>query len=178
MVCERRGGIGFHDSYFVQDVLPRLQRSGQLPSQMGEVLGFGNEAIVFSLGTDRVIRIQPTYELWPEQADDVYERIKAAPSGGLYAERFDVRKIDGIDEDGDRVTFAVYAILERLFPLTDVERRIIDAAVRASSMSALSQEEVPKKLALFLQAYLTLDIDLDSANVMKRGDEYVIIDPE
>lgn len=165
------------DRYFVEDIMPMLKKSGMLPAGVGRMIGNGFEAIVFEFGSDRVIRFHPTYEYFEPQVEEVYGRMKNAPSGGLFVTIYDVGKVEGYDKErAEDVTYAVYAVMERLQPITSQEAEDIDAVV--TKKASLDQLDVDPKLASFLTKYMTMPIDQDSRNVMKRGSEYVIIDPE
>jgi hypothetical protein len=167
---------GFHDSYFVEDIIPMLKQRGLLPANMGRQLGYGNEAVVFALGSDQTIRLHPTYEDFPEEVDNTFNRMKNAPSGKMYVHVFDVGKIKAYDEERDEnVTYAVYATMERLTKLSPVEASTIDDVV---TQQAQIDDIEPGPLRDFLEKYVELPVDQDSKNVMKRGDDYVIIDPE
>jgi hypothetical protein len=178
LIREAPGGRrGFADQYFVSDIVPKLKQSGTIPSGIGQQIGYGFEAVVFTFGHDRVIRLHPTYEYDKNQADELYQRMKNAPSGGLFVEIYDVGKAEGYDKDrGENIVFAVYTIMERLTPLPHWAADIIDEAVTKKAIPA--QLDVSTELTEFLQKYITMSIDQDSRNVMKRGEQYVIIDPE
>lgn len=166
----------FYDSSFVDDIVPELMERGLLPDGIGDQLDSGNEAVIYEFGPDRVIRLHPTYEAYPEQVDKIVERMKNAPKGSMYVKIFDVGRIEGYDEDfGEDVTYAVYTVMERLTPLTPGEADAIDGVV--TNRMDLNEIE-PDSLRNFLEKYVELPIDQDSRNVMKRGDDYVIIDPE
>ena len=156
--------------------MPMLKKRNLLPNRIGQILGYGNEAIVFALGSDQAIRLHPTYENFPEQVDEILQRIKNAPSGGMYAQIFDVGKIKAYDEElGEDVTYTIYATMERLTKLSSEEASMIDNVItRRMQINDLE----PGSLRDFLEKYVELPIDRDSNNVMKRGDNYVIIDPE
>lgn len=176
IMIEQIGHAGFYDSYFVNDIIPMLKERELLPDGVGRLIGYGNEAVIFSFGTDKVIRLHPTYEKFPEQVDEILHRMKDAPSGGLYATVYDVDIIEALDEEsGDIVTFAVYAIMERLTGLNQEEAATIDDVVTKN----LRLSDIPGgALQDFLKKYTKLPIDHDSKNVMKRGDDYFIVDPE
>lgn len=166
----------FRDNYFIEKIIPMLKMRKLLPLNMGQLLGFGNEAVVFALGSDQVIRLQPTYELFDDQVEEVLQRMQNAPTGGLYAKIFDVGKIEAYDDDEEKdVAYAIYTIMEKLSALSLDEANIIDDVV-TGKVSLDTVKSGP--LYDFLKTYLQLPVDHDSNNVMKRDDEYVIIDQE
>lgn len=165
------------DTYFTGTFMPWAKKQGLLPDGIGRKVGHGYEAIIYSLGADKVIRFHPTYERWPEQVEEILKRYKNAPSGGLFVKIFEVGTIHGSHPElGDDMTFAVYTIMENLDQITEADAEIIDSAI--TKRSDIDKLDAESKLKEFLKKYLALKIDLDSRNVMMRGSEYVITDPE
>lgn len=174
MILEGPGGGVSYDAWFKDEIMPKLRKRGLLPGPVGGFIGGGFEALVYKYSSDQVIRFQPTYEEHPSTIEQVYQRQLNAPSGPMYVQVTDVGKIDGYDEEMGQVTYAVYTIMEELDPIDDGDAEMIDAVVTKHA----DLEDAHQKLSEFLKVYIELPIDQDSRNVMMRGDEYVIIDPE
>lgn len=170
----------FHDVYFIEDVLPTLLKTGELPTGVGKLIGYGNEAVVMEYGSDRIIRIHPTYQYDEAYADMIVKRLRNAPSGGLYARIFDVGEARDYDDDvADVVTFAVWAIIERLDPISKQDAKLIDDVVTGrATTDDIESAGASITLIDFLDRYMSLSIDKSSENVMLRDDKYVIVDPE
>lgn len=140
------------------------------------MIGYGNEAAVFQAGQGRVVRIQPTYED-QDNVESVYQRQSSAPSGGIYVEVYEVGKIEGYDEEaGDDIIFAVYTVMEDLDPLLESDKQIIEDVV--VHKTPIESTDASPELVSFMRQYMALPIDHSDDNVMMRGDQYVIIDPE
>jgi len=161
---------------FILNVVSPLKDQGAFPFDVGAVIGNGFEGVVCSSGSDKVVKLIPTYNAVPGSANAVIERLNNAPSGGLYVKIFDVGEVNAIDtSSGDTYTALVYALMERLEPLSTEDEEAIQVVIQHE----LRPEEVDNpRLGAFLKRYMSLRLDHDVRNVMKRGDQYVIIDPE
>ena len=164
------------DAYFIENIVPLIEESETLPGKLGRKLGHGHEAVVYEFTGDTVVRLEPTYEDWPDQIQEKLQRQKNAPSGGLYVDVIDVGLAKGYDSERDEdTTWAVYTVMEKVDQLSQDEAEEIDAVV----LKRKTVDDVTElTLQSFLKRYMTLSVDHDSRNVMKRGDDYVIIDPE
>lgn len=168
---------GFHDSWFL-DELPSIissdDTSGFNPELVGQKIGHGNEAVIFSYGDDKVIRFQPSYDLFIEDVDDAWtqfhaksERLGAIDDGRLTDHL-------AVSEASPEVPFAFWRIMPRYVHLSSDEKSTIENVVMGS-MDVSDVQNV--RLKTFLAKYVNSDDDISDENVMKdEQGNYVIID--
>jgi hypothetical protein len=167
---------GFYDSYFIETIIPKLKRDGILPPNVGNVVAFGNEGVIMEYSAGKVIKLVPTYEMFPDSdgVDYHLNKLKSIPDFELFVKIFEVGKLKGYDEEvGDNIVYAVYAVMEKLDQLTRDEKFIIDEVVsNPESVESLPDSDLKD----FLRIYVKMRGDISSDNVMKRNDKYIIID--
>ena len=157
-------------------VIPALVKQGAFDRPLGKLLGGGMEGCAYQYGDDQVVKIMPMWEDDEEGALMWYEGLKEWPSGGPFVVIHKLDLVHATDPTtGETYPLVINVFMESLDRLSRRESQILNDVV--DDESRLEEVEDPK-FREFLRLFLDESPDPQPGNAMKRGDEYVIIDPQ